>query len=165
MKSIKIRHFYRMPFLMKLLILIALPICLCFLILGITEHVAGLVCIGAIPLGATIIGLGFFFSYGIKSTSKRVTLINQGMLKIIPYEDVVYLKIIFDTESIHGEIKIKQQKACSFCFDVINFSSARSFFPHLWISGLKLTKAFVDKSIESLSTCEKVKIQNLYTQQ
>ena len=72
MKTIKVRHFFRMPFLMKLLIAVALPICFCFLIVGIVEHIVELILIGAIPLVSAIVGFGFFFSYGIKITSKRV---------------------------------------------------------------------------------------------
>ncbi|MBQ7335388.1 MAG: hypothetical protein IJW92_02810 [Clostridia bacterium] len=162
MKIIKVRHFYRMPFLMKLLIAIGLPICFWFLIAGIVEHIAEFVLIGVIPLVSAIVGFGFFFSYGIKITSQRVVLINQSMIKSFRYEDVIYIKIVFKNESIEGEIKTKHQKACSFCFDGIDLSGRSLFLSHLWMSGLKLTKKFVDKSIANLSTCEKVKIQDLY---
>ena len=162
MKTIRIRHFYRMPFLAKLLITVGLPIVFVFLILGIVEHIAALILIGAIPLVSAVIGLCFFFSYGIKITSKRIVLINQRMLKSFRQDDVIYIKIVFKSESIEGEIKTKHQKACSFCFDGIDLSGRSLFLSHLWISGLKLTKKFVDKSIANLSICEKVKIQDLY---
>ena len=163
MKTIKVRHFFRMPFLMKLLIAIALPICFWFLIVGIVEHIVELILIGAIPLVSAIVGFGFFFSYGIKITSKRVVLISQRMIKSFRYEDVIYIKIDFHNESIQGEIKAKQQKACTFCFDGIDLSGRSLFLSHLWISGLKLSKRFVDQSIASLSNCEKVKVQNFYS--
>ena len=165
MKSIKISNFHHIPFLMKLLILIGLPICLCFLVIGIIKHSIGLILIGTIPLISAIIGLGFFFSYGIKITSKKVILINQRMLKIFPYEDVIYIKIVFRNDNIEGEIKAKNQKTYLFCFDGIDLSLNASFLSYLWISGLKLTKEFVEKSIASLSACEKVKIENFYTSQ
>ena len=104
-----------------------------------------------------------FFSYGIKITSKRVVLISQRMIKSFRYEDVIYIKIDFHNESIQGEIKAKQQKACTFCFDGIDLSGRSLFLSHLWISGLKLSKRFVDQSIASLSNCEKVRVQNFFT--
>lgn len=136
MKSINIKNFHKIPIL-----------------------------IGAVPLTALIVGMGFFWNYGIRITSKRVILMNQLMLKIFRYEDVIYIKIVFDNDTISGKIKAKHKKACEFCFDGIDLSSRSLFLGHLWIEGLKLTKKFVDKSISDLSACEKVKIQNLYTKQ
>ena len=90
---------------------------------------------------------------------------NQRMLKVFRYEDVIYIKIVFDNDSIFGEIKAKNQKTYEFCFDGIDLSGGSSFGGILWIAGLKITRKFVDKSILDLSACEKVKIQNLYAKQ
>ena len=150
---------------MKLLLLIALPFCIWLLIVGILNQVAPLIVIAAIPLTALVISMGFFLNYGIRITSKRVTLMNQHMLKVFRYEDVIYIKIIFDNENIFGEIKAKKQKTYEFCFDGVDLSSGTSFLMLYWIAGLKITRKFVDKSISDLSACEKVKIQNLYAEQ
>ena len=162
MKTIKVRHFHRLPFLMKLLLAIGLPICFLFLFIGIAENCGELILVGVIFFTSAIVGFCFFFSYGIKITSKRIVLINQRMLKIFRYEDVAYIKIVFKNDSIEGEIKAKYQKAYSFRFDGIVLNGHSLFLSYLGMSGLKLTKKFVDKSIANLLACEKVKIQNLY---
>ena len=68
----------------------------------------------------------------------------------------------FKKHVIAGEVKTLDQKIFAFSFDGIDLSTSSSLFPSLYISGLKLSKEFVEKSIEKLSLCEKVKIQNFY---
>jgi len=152
---------------MVLLLLMALPVFVYFLFSGIVHRNEGVALSGAIPLVVMIVGMGFFWSYGIRITEKSVTLINQHMLKVFDYEDVIYINISFGKDSIFGEIKAKNQKVYDFCFNGIDLNHGRSvcFFPSLWVSGLRLTEKFVDKSIAKLSTCEKVKSQNLYARE
>lgn len=161
MKTIKLRRLFRLPIMMKLLVIIASAICLFFLISGVTD----LIVIGVIFVIVMIVGLGFFYSYGIKITPKRVTVINQGMLKIFDYEKVAYIKIVFDKQSIWGEIKAYHQKPCEFSFDIVDFSSRTTFGYRIWISEIKLTKKFVDKSVALLSQCEKVQIENRWEEE
>ncbi len=163
MKPINIKNFHKIPLLMNLLLLIAVPLCICFLTTGIMYKITELIVIAAIFLVALVIGIGFFLNYGIRITSKRVTLMNQRMLKVFRYDDVIYIKIVFDNDTISGEIKTENQKAYEFYFDGIDLSTGSSFFAHLWVTGLKLTKNFVDKSISDLLVCEKVKVQNSFT--
>ncbi len=162
MKTIKIRNFHRIPILLKILMLLGLPLIICFLVVGITEDIGGLTFIGAFVLVIVAVGFGFFYSYGIKITSKRVTVLNQDMIKTFRYDDVVYIEIIFDEDTICGEIKAKQQPKCFFYFDGIDLNRGAVFSTRFLESNLKITKKFVDKSIAQLSNCEKVRVKNLY---
>ena len=161
MKTIKLRRLFRLPIMMKLLVILVSAICLFFLISGVTD----LIVVGVIFVIVMIVGLGFFYSYGIKITPKRVTVINQRMLKIFDYEKVAYIKIVFDKQSIWGEIKAYHQKPCEFSFDIVDFSSRTAFGYRIWISEIKLTKKFVDKSVALLSQCEKVQIENRWEEE
>ena len=160
MKTIKIKHFYSLPLLETLLVLIGLPLCIFFLI----SQNPGLIALGAIVLVVVIVGCVFFFNYGITISPKAVVLMDQDMLKIFPYEDVIYIKIVFQNDSIEGEVKARGQKPFPFCFTGTH-PRGLIFLGYIFsTSGVKITKKFVDKSIERLSCCEKVKIKNLYTE-
>lgn len=161
MKTIKLRRLFRLPIIMKLMVFVATALCLGFFMSG----VADLIVIGVIFVIVMIVGLGFFYSYGIKITPKRVTVINQRMFKIFDYERVSYIKIVFGKQSIWGEIKVYHQKPCEFSFDIVDFSSRTLIGYMLWISEVRLTKKFVDKSIARLSQCEKVQIQNCWEEE
>ena len=153
-----------MPFLIYLLLLIATPTCLGFLVIGITDNIPELIAVGVIYFIALCVGFCFFLNYGIKISSKRVVLLNQQMFKIFRYEDVVYIKITFYNDSIKGIIKARYEEPYEFCFDGIDLRRGGSI-SYFWIKGLKFTKRFVDKSVAKLSACEKVKIQNAYIAQ
>lgn len=162
MRPISIKNFHKIPILMKLLLLIGTPLCLWLFIIGILND-SGLAFVGAIPLTAVLIGLGFFANYGIKITSKRVVLINQDMLKVFSYEDVSYIEIGFTNDSVFGTVKAKNQKAYDFYFSGVDLNKGFQWFHSRFLeSDLKITEKFVKKSIAKLSTCEKVKIQNNY---
>ena len=108
------------------------------------------------------VGFGFFFSNGIRITDKRVTLIGQSMLKTFRYDDIDYIKVVFQNNCISGEIKVKHQKAYSFSFDQIDLNPGSFLLHFIYIAELKLTDKFVDKCISDLSRCEKVKVVNYY---
>ena len=165
MKPIRVKHFHKMPIFMKILISLAIPLCIFLVIGGMIHRITDIIVIGAIPVVILVIAAAFFLNYGIKITSKRLVLMNQSMWKIFRYEDVIYMKITFDQNRIFGEIKAKYQKPYEFCFDGIWLGGASSLFSFCISSDLKLTKKFVDKSIADLSTCEKVRIKNLYPKQ
>ena len=160
MKTIKIKHFYSLPLLETLLALIGVPLCILFLL----SEKSGLIAVGVIVLVIVIVACVFFFNYGITISPKAVVLMNQDMLKIFPYEDVIYIKIVFQNDSIEGEIKARGQKPFTFCFTGTH-PRGLIFLGYIFsTSGVKITKKFVDKTIERLSHCEKVKIKNLYTE-
>ena len=162
MKPIKIKNFHRIPVLLKILMLIGVPLIFWFFIAGITEDIPSLTFIGSMIIVIVAVGIGFFYSYGIKITSKRVIVINQDMIKTFRYDDVVYIEVIFGEDTICGEIKAKQQPKCVFYFDGIDLNRGSLFSTRFLESNLELTKKFVDKSIDKLSKCEKVRIKNSY---
>ena len=160
MKTIKIKHFYSLPLLETLLALIGLPLCISFVI----SKNPALIAIGIFLLLIVIVACVFFFNYGITISPKAIVLMDQDMLKIFPYEDVIYIKIVFHNDSIEGEVKARGQKPFTFCFTGTH-PRGLIFLGYIFsTSGVKITKKFVDKSIERLSHCEKVKIKNLYTE-
>lgn len=163
MRPIRIKHFHKIPILMQLLLLLGVPLLLWLMVTGIAVQSAGLTFIGAIPLTAVLIGLSFFWNYGITITSKRVTLLSQNMWKTFLYEDVVYIKIGFSDDSIYGTIKAKNQKAYDFYFGGIDLNIGFQWFHSRFLeSDLRITEQFVKQSIEKLAACGKVKIENCY---
>lgn len=162
MRPICIRNFHKVPLLLWLLLLLGVPLLLWLFIIGMLNH-SGLVFVGGIPLAITFVGLGLFFNYGIKITSKRVTVLNQDMWKSFLYEDVIYIKIVFGNDSVFGTIKAKNQKAYDFYFSGVDLNRGSQWFHSRFLeSDLKITEKFVKRSIEKLSACEKVKIENRY---
>ena len=162
MKKIKIKHFHKIPLMVSLIFPIGILLSVIFLISGISSSDGILTAIGLIPIISLAIALPFFFNYGITITDKKVTLISQHMLKRFDYEDISYIKVVFKKHVIAGEVKTLDQKIFAFSFDGIDLSTSRSLFPRLYISGLNLSKKFVDRNISELSRCEKVKVLNLY---
>lgn len=160
METIKLRHFCRMPLMMWLLLLIALPLFLGILVMGITEGHPGLIAIGIIILLVALVGFAFFFNYGIKITSKRVSIIYMNAFRIFRYEDICYIEIGLDEESIWGTVKTKNQQHYTFYFDEFELDPGAPF-SRLWTVKVKLTDKFIAKSIAQLSTCEKVRLQHV----
>ena len=166
MRPICIKHFHKVPILMQLLLLLGVPLLLWLMVTGITVQSAGLTFVGAIPLFIVLIGFGFFWNYGIKITSKRVTLLSQDMWKTFYYDEIKYIEIGFSNNSIYGTIKAQNQKAYDFYFSGIDLNRGSQWFhSRLLESDLKMTEQFVKRSIEKLSVCEKVKIQNRYVKE
>lgn len=164
MSPIVIKHFHKIPILMKIFLLIGIPIYLYFFVFGIIYGIGALIAVTSFITLAIAVGGGFFLNYGIKITEKSVTLLNQRMFKRFAYDDISFIKIVFNNETISGEIKTKKQQTFEFLFDGVELSGYRAaFLPTLWSSGLKLNKKFTEESIIALSRCEKVKIINRYT--
>ena len=159
MKPIKIRGFHKLPIMLKLITLPALLICTAFLTIGIIYRNESLAVIGAVPLVIAVACLTLFSCYGIKISEKRVSIIGQRMFKIYRYEDVSYIKIVFYSSSVEVEIKVKGEKSELFLFDGVSLHPTASFLYGLYTAGLRLSERFVNKSIESLSRCDKVSVK------
>ena len=159
MKPIVIRHFHRIPLIVSIPIVLLTPLLLAMILFG-NESLS---LIGILLLAIIATGLGFFSSYGIKITEKKVVLISQDFFKIFRYEDVISITVIFYPTRIRGEVRVKGQKPYSFIFDGVDLSRPSALIRAPLITSLKLSQTFVDKSISKLLTCEKVKIQNNYT--
>lgn len=104
-------------------------------------------------------GTFFRFNYGIRINSKRVTAIDGGSIKILRYDDVSSIVVKFTDRDVLVRIKMKNQQEHIFVWDAI--ASGNTAFQIK--NKIKIDSRFVEKSIESLSKCEKVKIQNFYT--
>lgn len=164
MKPIVIRNFHKKPLIDVLYLFFGALIFLPIFVLGISAKNVFAILLGGLYVLVFLAQEIFLRLYGIRITSKTVTIINQQMRKVFCYDDIVYLKIVFERETIRGEIKLKSQKTYSFLFRGINLGGTTALFPRLSTSKLRLTKSFVEKSIRDLSACDKVRIQNLYDQ-
>lgn len=107
-----------------------------------------------------LVAIYFRFNYGITISEKRVIAIEQAEIKILRYDDVSSIIVKFTNESIVAYIKMKNQQEHVFVWDSV-FLGTNVILPSE--NKIKLANQFVEKSIASLSKCEKVKIQNFYT--
>ncbi len=111
-------------------------------------------------LGILILVATYFrFNYGITINEKRVIAIEQSKIKILKYDDVSGITVKFDNEKITAYIKMKNRQEYIFVWDSI-YLGRNAVLPSENV--IKLDRKFVEKSIESLSQCPKVKIQNFY---
>ena len=150
-----------MPIAVILILVLVTPFCAVLAATGI----GALIAIACVYFLVVAVGLGFFFSYGIKITEKRVTVMSQWMWKTVRYEDVAYVRIVLEDGCISGEIKTKQQERYPFSFTGVDLSRATSLFPGLLSAGLRIDDAFIENAVARLSECEKVKVQNNYKPQ
>ncbi len=160
MKAKMIIRYKRAPFFILICALL-------FLLLGvmaftfITEdknYGLATLCFALITL--IFVAMYFRFNYGIRISEKRVIAIEQGKMKILKYDDVSSITIKFTNEKIIAYIKMKSHKEYTFVWDHV-FLGSNVFLPSKL--NIALDDKFVTKSIESLSICDKVKIQNFYT--
>ena len=157
MKPINIKHFCRLPIILVLIISVVLPVSLLFLIGGIINNNTHISLLGAIPIFVSVLGLGFYFNYGIRISQKYVILIYFTEIKVFHYDDVEYINIHFDNESIWGDIKAKKQKAYSFYFDSFELDPI-SPLAKLWIVNVKISDKYIEKCLHNLSMCNKTNI-------
>jgi len=112
-------------------------------------------------LGLTVlIAIGFLFNYGLTIGKKRLIDIEQAGITVLSYDDISLIVIKFTNESITLYVKTKKQKEHITVWDNIFLGTNVILPSHVRI---KLSNAFVEKSIRCLSACPKVRIQNLYT--
>ena len=159
MKPIRIKHFLRLPILIKLAVALVLFVGLSLLIFGIAEAVPAFIGLGAIFTSVLAIGMGFYLNYGMKITPKRVTVIYHDMIRVLSYDKISYIEIIIRNDVICGEIKTKDQQLHSFCFSDFELDIRA---PVLTNVNVKLSRKFVDKAVAKLARYDKVKIRNYY---
>ena len=159
MKTITIKHFCRLPVLLVVIFSIAFPISFLLFFVGILYSNIDLSMLGLIPILVSILGLGFYINYGIKISPKYVTIIYFNVFKIFNYEDIEYIDIHFDNESIWGEIKAKKQKLYSFYFDSFELDPL-SPLSNLLTVKVNIKDDYIEKSIKKLSLCDKIRAHN-----
>ena len=106
-----------------------------------------------------IVAMAFRFNYGIRINDKRVVAIEQAGMKILRYQDVSDITIKFTRGAIAAEIKMKTQATHLLVWDKV-FLGNSLILPNE--NKINLNDDFVHHSIENLSKCNKVKIQNFY---
>lgn len=100
------------------------------------------------------------FNYGITINEKHIVAIAQSNSKVLRYDDVSSIVIKFTNEDVVAYIKMKKGQEHTFVWDNI-FLGVNLVLPSE--NKIKLNDKFVKESIESLSRCPKVKIQNFYS--
>lgn len=162
MKPIVIRRFCQpsVPILLLQLLSIAIPLWLLFA--GVAQHNVSMIVIGTLLLSFFLLALGVFWCYGIKITKKYVTVLYYDTFQVFRLEDIVRMEIGFDSESIWGEIKAKDEPLFDFYFDEFNLAPSTWWFQSLWTVKVKLTQRYVDNMVTALSSCKKIRVINRY---
>ena len=108
-----------------------------------------------------LIAMYFRFHYGITINEKRVVVIEQAGIKILRYDDIDRIVVKFTDDRVVAYIKMKNRQEHTFVWDAI-FLGSHVILPSE--NKIALHDKWVEKSVTSLSKCQKVKIQNLYHQ-
>lgn len=107
-------------------------------------------------------------NYGLRISEKRMILRSHRKKKVVPYDAVREVVVTFTQESIAACVKT-QEEEIRFVWEEMVTDSRKVFPGRGWGSnsvpirvGIKMTDRFVENSIERLSQCEKVRIENFY---
>ena len=108
-------------------------------------------------------------NYGIRINTKRIVLRSHRQRKTVPYDAVREVVVTFAPESVTACVKTESEEIrCAWEEIVVD---SKKVFPGLgWGSssvpvciGVRMTDRFVRNSIERLSQCEKMRIENQYS--
>ena len=100
-----------------------------------------------------------FFAYGLRISHKRVIALDQTSVKFLPYDSVSRITVKFTSDAVSAVIKTKDQSEYFFVWDSIYLGSD-PILPNQ--NKANVTLKFIEKSINELSKCEKVRIQNYF---
>ena len=100
-----------------------------------------------------------FFAYGLRISHKRVIAVDQTSVKFLPYGSVSRITVKFTSDAVSAVIKTKDQSEYCFVWDSIYLGSD-PILPNQ--NKANVTLKFIEKSINELSKCEKVRIQNYF---
>lgn len=107
----------------------------------------------------TILGYSFKAIYGIYIGKRHFVAIEQSTVKVLKLNDISRITVKFSNECVSCLVKMKSQAEHVVVFDGIYLGSSLLLPDSI---SLKLSKEFVDRSIERLLECELVKIQDFY---
>ena len=157
--QMKIKYRKAWLFILGVVLLLTLLVAMAAVFM-VEDHHYGLAIL-CLLLGVVIlVAIYFRFHYGMTICETRVVVIEQAGMKILRYDDVRSITVKFTDESITAYIKMKNQQEYVFVWDHV-FLGSNVILPSK--NKIKLDHQFVEKSIVSLSRCEKVKIQNFFT--
>ena len=137
------------------------------LIVKSKQYVGALICV-ALAL-VMLRGAWKRFNYGMRISEKRIVLFSHREKKVVPYDAVREVVVTFTKDNVAACIKTAEDEI-RFVWDDMWVDSRRTFPSLGWgydnptiRVGVCMTDRFVAKSIEHLSQCEKVRIENLYS--
>lgn len=108
------------------------------------------------------------FSYGMRINEKRIVLRSHRETKVVAYDAVREVVITFTQDNVAACVKTAEDEFRIVWDDM--WIDSRKTFPGLGWGydnptirvAVRMTDRFVEKSIERLSQCEKIRIENLY---
>ena len=130
------------------------------------EYFGAVVC--ALLAGILLRGAWVRLNYGFCISEKRVVLRSYRKKRVIPYDAVREMVVTFTQENVTVRM-ITADEEIHFVWEEMVMDS-KTIFPGLgWGSssvpvrvGIRMTERFVEKSMERLAQCEKVRIENFY---
>ncbi len=106
------------------------------------------------------VSLAFRQNYGIRINQNRVIAIEQSAMKIIPYDEVRRITVRFTNQSVTALIKMMDNSEVFFVWDKVFLGYDALLPDQCAYNKVNLHEEFVQKSIASLSVCEKIVIQD-----
>ena len=136
----------------------------------IREEEFGGAVIGAFFVVVLLHGAWRRLSYGIRIGEKRVVLRSQRQRHVVPYDAVVEVVVTFTQDKILACVKTQENEEIRFVWEEMVTDSRKVFPGRGWGSnsvpvrvGIRMTDRFVERSIERLTQCEKVRIEDFHS--
>lgn len=151
-----------------LALLFLLPLTV-MLIVKSKQYFGAVIC--AVLVLVMLYGAWKHFSYGMRINEKRIVLRSHRGTKVVPYDAVREIVVTFTQDNVAALVVTEGEEFRVVWDDM--WVDSRKTFPGLGWGynnptvrvAVRMTDRFVAKSIESLSQCEKVRIDNLYSQE
>lgn len=157
--EIRIRMKYHGMWLVIILAALLLSVFVIGTVVFFDEGSVGLAVLTIVLSLVIVFSLWLGLSYGIYINEKRVVLIDQSEVRIIPYENISKITVRFTDDSITAIVKEKRQGEHVFVWNHL-------YFGHRIILPSKLDLMINDKLISEIAsrliTCPKVEVQNFY---
>ena len=132
------------------------------------QYIGALICV--VLAAVLLYGAWKRFSYGMRISEKRVVLRSHRETKVVTYDAVREIVVTFTRDNVAACVKMADDEFRVVWDDIwvdsrkIGGLGWRYNDPTIRVA-VRMTDRFVAKSIERLSQCEKVCIENLYFQE
>ena len=132
------------------------------------QYIGALICV--VLAAVLLYGAWKRFSYGMRISEKRVVLRSHRETKVVTYDAVREIVVTFTRDNVAACVKMADDEFRVVWDDIwvdsrkIGGLGWRYNDPTIRVA-VRMTDRFVVKSIERLSQCEKVRIENLYFQE
>ena len=108
--------------------------------------------------------------YGLRISEKRVVLRARRNRKVVPYDSVREVVVTFTQDKILACVKTQENEEIRFVWEEMVTDSRKVFPGRGWGSnsvpvrvGIRMTDRFVERNIERLTQCEKVRIEDFHS--